>query len=424
MAELIYDKTGRLLFTKEMKKEYTILVPNMLPIHFGIMRHLFANEGYNMELLNNDGERVKSLGLKYTHNDICYPALLVTGQFLDALTSGKYDPHKVALIIMQSGGGCRASNYIHIIRKALERAGFDYVPIISFNLSGMEHNPGFKLTLPIIRQAISAVLYGDMMILLSNQTRPYEVEKGQTDKMIEDWSNKLGEQYRNRRGYAKKEVIQNLHDMVRDFASIKRDMTQKKVKVGIVGEIYVKYAAFANNHLEKFLAEQDCEVMVPGFLGFFMFKVDARIQDHRIYGGRPVANFVAGILLKYLEGLEKIFMNAVESNSDFVQLASYQETKPPMKDLIGLGNRMGEGWFLPGEMVELIENGYENIVCTQPFGCLPTHVCGKGMVHKIKTLYPNSNIVPIDYDPGATKVNQENRIKLMLAVAREKLENQ
>lgn len=422
MAELKYDKNGRLLFTKEMKKEYTILVPNMLPIHFGIMRHIFANEGYHMELLNNDGERVKSLGLKYTHNDICYPALLVTGQFLDALTSGKYDPHKVALIIMQSGGGCRASNYIHIIRKALERAGYDYVPIISFNFSGMEYNPGFKLTVSIVRRLMAAVLYGDMMMLLSNQTRPYEVTKGNTNQMMESWMKQIGTQFQKKCGYSVKEIKQNLHNMIQDFAGIPRDKQRKKVRVGIVGEIYVKYASFANNHLEKFLAEQDCEVMVPGFLGFFMFKVDARIQDHRIYGGRPISNFIATKFLNYLEKLERIFMQAVEDCSEFVQLSAYQDTKPPMKDLIGLGNRMGEGWFLPAEMVELIAHGYENIICTQPFGCLPTHVCGKGMVHKLKTLYPNSNIVPIDYDPGATKVNQENRIKLMLSVAREQLD--
>ena len=424
MAELKYDKNGRLLFTKEMRKEYTILVPNMLPIHFGIIRHIFDIEGYHMALLNNSGERVKSLGLKYTHNDICYPALLVTGQFLDALTSGEYDPHKCACIIMQSGGGCRASNYIHIIRKALARAGFDYVPVISINLSGMESNPGFDLSLTIVRRMLAGVIYGDMLMLLSNQTRPYEIQKGQTDRIMEKWMERIGKQFRHKQGYSTKEMKKNLHNMVETFAKIPCDRSKKKVRVGIVGEIYVKFAAFANNYLEQFLAEQDCEVMVPGFLGFFMFKVDARIQDHNLYGGRPIAHFVATKFLKYLEGLEKTFMDAVAEFPQFTQLSAYQETKAPMKDIIGIGNRMGEGWFLPAEMVKLVVHGYENIVCTQPFGCLPTHICGKGMIHKIKDLYPNSNIVPVDYDPGATKVNQENRIKLMLAVAREKLERE
>ena len=420
MAELKYDENGRLLFTEEMKKEYTILGPDMLPIHFNIMIQIFENEGYHMELLDNAGERVKSLGLKYTHNDICYPALLVTGQFLDALSSGKYDPHKVALIIMQTGGGCRASNYIHIIRKALVRAGYPYVPVISFNFSGTEKNPGFKLTIPIIRRMAAAAIYGDMIMLLSNQTRPYEIEPGQTDRMINHWTKKLGDTFNQGYGCSRKEMKNTFQEIIRSFSAIQRDKTRKKVKVGIVGEIYVKYAMFANNNLEKFLAEQDCEVMVPGLLGFFMFKVDARIQDHRIYGGRPVAHFIATKFLGYLEKIEKMFMDAIDE-SEFVQLSAYQDTKPPMEGVIGLGNRMGEGWFLPAEMIELITHGYENIVCTQPFGCLPTHICGKGMIHNLKYLYPHSNIVPVDYDPGATKVNQENRIKLMLAVAREKL---
>ena len=239
--------------------------------------------------------------------------------------------------------------------------------------------------------------------------------------MLQHWVDQIGDQFKRYKGYSLKEMAANFRDIIRSFASIRRDMSRKKVRVGIVGEIYVKFAAFANNGLEQFLAEQDCEVMVPGLLGFLMFKVDARIQDHRIYGGRKIVSVLATKLLNYLEKIEKAFMEAVDQYSDFVQLSAYQETKPPMQKLIGLGNRMGEGWFLPAEMVELIVHGYENIICTQPFGCLPTHICGKGMVHKIKQLYPDSNIVPVDYDPGATRVNQENRIKLMLSVAREKL---
>ena len=420
MAELKYDKNGRLLFTREMKQEYTVLVPDMLPIHFNIMRNIFVNEGYKVALLDNSGERVKQLGLKYTHNDICYPALLVTGQFLDALTSGEYDPHKVALIIMQTGGGCRASNYIHIIRKALARAGFDYVPVISFNLSGTESNPGFHLTVPIIRRMLAGVIYGDMIMLLSNQTRPYETEKGKTDQLVHLWIDNISRQFQNASGYSLAEMRENFAGIIRSFSAVQRNKV-KKVRVGVVGEIYVKYAAFANNGLEHFLAEQDCEVMVPGLLGFLMFKVDARIQDFLLYGGSRVKYAVATRLLNYLEKIEKIFIESVDKLSDFMQLSAYQDTKEPMRGLIGLGNRMGEGWFLPAEMVELILHGYENIICTQPFGCLPTHVCGKGMVHKIKERYPQANIVPVDYDPGATRVNQENRIKLMLAVAREGL---
>ena len=420
MAELKYDKNGRLLFTKEMKDEYTVLVPDMLPIHFNIMRNIFVNEGYKVALLDNAGEHVKQLGLKYTHNDICYPALLVTGQFLDALTSGQWDPHKVALIIMQTGGGCRASNYIHIIRKALHRAGFDYVPVISFNLSLTESNPGFHLTLPIIRRMLAGVIYGDMVMLLSNQTRPYELEKGKTDQLVRLWIDNISNQFGQSKGYSLGEMRENFRNIIRSFAAIPRSR-EKKVRVGVVGEIYVKYASFANNGLEKFLAEQGCEVMVPGLLGFLMFKVDARIQDFLIYGGSRAKYILATRLLNYLEKIERVFMESVDKFSDFMQLSAYQDTKAPMQGIIGLGNRMGEGWFLPAEMVELIVHGYENIVCTQPFGCLPTHICGKGMVHKIRDPYPQANIVAVDYDPGATRVNQENRIKLMLSVAREKL---
>lgn len=420
MAELIRDENGRIIFTKEMKKDYTILVPNMLPIHFNIMKNVFTNEGYKFALLDNDGTAVKQLGLKYMHNDICYPALLVAGQFLDALSSGKYDVNKTALMIMQTGGGCRASNYIHLLRKALVKAGYSNVPIISFNLSGLEHNSGFKLTLPIIRRILAGVIYGDLIMLLSNQTRPYEIKKGETDKLIKKWVIDISKQFRAKKGYSFSQMKANFTKVIDSFSSIKLKK-EIKTKVGIVGEIYVKYARFANNSLEKFLADENCEVMVPGLMGFLMFKVDARVQDYLIYGGSKVKYFAAKTLLGYLEKIEKAFMEAVD-NSRFTQLSSYADTKPLVDSLIGLGNRMGEGWFLPAEMIELIKHGYENIVCTQPFGCLPTHICGKGMIHKIKEMYPDSNIVPVDYDTGATKVNQENRIKLMLSVAREKIE--
>jgi len=420
MATIKRDKNGRILFTKEMKREYTILVPDMLPIHFNIMRHIFENAGYTIELLDTAHPEIKQQGLRYVHNDTCYPAVLVIGQFIDALESGKYDPHKTALMIMQSGGGCRASNYIHLLRKALEKSGYDYVPVISFNLSGMERNSGFSLTLPLIRKSVAGVIYGDLLMLLSNQTRAYEITKGDTDRMMARWIEGISDQFRANTGFTIKDMEHNFLAILADFAAIPMNRVPK-VKVGIVGEIYVKYASFANNNLEQFLAEQDCEVMVPGLLGFLMFKIDARIQDVRIYGGSILKKKVATWLLDYFKKVERIFMDCVDRFPIFTQLSRYEDTKPLVEGLIGVGNRMGEGWFLPAEMIELVNHGYHNIVCTQPFGCLPTHVCGKGMIHKIKEWYPHANIVPIDYDPGATKVNQENRIKLMLSVGREAL---
>ncbi len=418
MAKIKRAKNGRIIFTKEMKKDYTILVPEMLPIHFEILKPIFVNAGYKIELLHSSNPEIKQLGLRYVHNDTCYPAVLVVGQYLEALESGRYDIDKVALLIMQSGGGCRASNYIHLIRKALAKAGYDQVPVISFNLSGMEWNSGFALTLPIVRKCIAGVIYGDLLMLLSNQIKAYEIHKGDANEMIKKWVQQITSQFKQARGFSFANMKENFEKIVSSFAEIPINKIQK-VKVGIVGEIYVKYASFANNNLESFLEEQDCEVMVPGLLGFLMFKVDARIQDIRLYGGSRLKLAVANMLLDYFKKVEKAFMECVDRFPMFTQLSSYEETKPLVDGLISVGNRMGEGWFLPGEMIELVRNGYSNIVCTQPFGCLPTHVCGKGMIHKIKELYPMANIVPIDYDPGATKVNQENRIKLMLAVARE-----
>ena len=418
MAKIKRAKNGRIIFTKEMKKDYTILVPDMLPIHFEIMKYLFLNEGYKLELLRTAKPEMKQLGLRYVHNDTCYPALLVIGQFLDALESGKYDVNKTALVLMQTGGGCRASNYIHLLRKALEKAGYGQVPVISFNLSGMEYNSGFKLTLPIIRRCVAGVIYGDLLMLLSNQVKAYEINKGDANRLIEKWVARITDQFKHSRGFSFKNMTENFDRIIASFAKVPVKVVPK-VKVGIVGEIYVKYASFANNNLEAFLEEQNCEVMVPGLLGFLMFKVDARIQDVRLYGGSRIKLAVATALLNYFKKVEKAFMDCVDKYPVFTQLCSYEDTKPLVEGLIGVGNRMGEGWFLPAEMIELIRHGYSNIVCTQPFGCLPTHVCGKGMVHKIKEMYPKANIVPIDYDPGATKVNQENRIKLMLSVARE-----
>ena len=377
--------TDRVEFTKEMKKEgYTILAPNMAPIHFRLFENLFASYGYNVEILQTRGRQIVDEGLKYVHNDTCYPALLTIGQMMDALHSGKYDLHKTALIITQTGGGCRASNYIHLLRKALEKDGLSYIPVISLNMSGLEKNSGFKLTLPMIRKALGVLAYGDLLMLLHNQTRPYEKE-------------------------ANVPVT-----------------GEKKVRVGVVGEIYVKYSPIGNNDLEEFLFSQNCETMVPGLLGFMLFKVDNRMEDIKLFGGSKAKFEVVKILFDYLVGIESHVIRAVEHantvSNRFTVPSSYVHLKKLITGVIGYGCKMGEGWLLTAEMMELIESGYPNIICAQPFGCLPNHIVGKGMIRSLKNLYPKSNIVPIDYDPGATKVNQENRIKLMLAVAKENME--
>lgn len=420
MAELKYDKkTGRLLFTKQMKKEYTILMPNMAPIHFNILQNVFTHYGYKSELLDTTGPEIAQTGLKYVHNDTCYPALLVIGQFIHALQSGKYDVHKTALMITQTGGGCRASNYIFLLRKALVKAGFEFVPVISLSF-GMEKNSGFSLSIPLIRRFVGGLVYGDQLMLLSNQTKPYEVNKGESMKLVEEWSTKISQMLIEGKGYTLEEIDETLDKITKSFSKIELNKVPK-VKVGIVGEIYVKYSKMANNGLEDFLAEQDCEVCVPGLMGFAEFKVDNRLEDIKMFGGSSMKFKVVKMLFNYLVKIEGLMIEAAKKYG-FVPPHEYAHTKQLVKGVIGYGSKMGEGWLLTAEMLELAETGYENIVCTQPFGCLPNHINGKGAIRKIKEVNPNANIVTIDYDPGAPKVNQENRIKLMLAVGKEELE--
>lgn len=409
----------RIEFTKEMKKTYKILFPNMLETHFRILQRVFKSYGFDIELLTNTDQSVIDEGLKYVHNDTCYPATLTIGQMISALKSGKYDIDHTALIMTQTGGGCRASNYIHLLRKALKSAGMGQVPVISVNISGLEKNSGFKITLGMLRRALAVLVYGDLLMLLNNQTCPYEVNKGESAALVEKWTQFICDQFENNKGFRSKEIRKWLHDIVADFRKIPVKK-EKKVKVGVVGEIYVKYCPLANNDLEKFLREQDCEVMVPGIMGFMLFKVDNRIEDIGLYGGSKAKLIAMKTLFDYLSVFESYLMEALEG-TDYTAPATYAHLKELVGPVIGYGCKMGEGWLLTAEMMELIENGYGNIVCAQPFGCLPNHIVGKGMVRKIRNIHPDANIVPVDYDASATKVNQENRIKLMLAVAREKL---
>lgn len=409
----------RIEFTKEMKKTHKILFPNMLNIHFQILEKVFVSYGYQMELLRNTDQRVIDEGLKYIHNDTCYPALLTSGQMISALKSGDYDLEHTALMMSQTGGGCRASNYIHLLRKGLENAGLGHIPVISINLSGLEKNSGFSLTLPMLRRALGALVYGDLLMLLDNQTKPYEVNRGESKKLVDKWTDYIGNQFSKGKGFAPKEMKEILKNIVKEFSDVEIKKVPK-VKVGVVGEIYVKYSALANNNLEAFLAEQDCEVMVPGIMGFMLFKVDNRLEDIALYGGSKAKKVVVQTLYNYMTNFECYLLDALKG-SKFTAPAPYLHLKQLVEPIIGYGCKMGEGWLLTAEMMELIESGYGNIVCAQPFGCLPNHIVGKGMIRKIISIHKDANIVPIDYDPGATKVNQENRIKLMLSVAKEKL---
>ena len=417
----IYPDEQRIEFTKEMKKTYKILCPSMLDIHFKFIHDVFAQHGYDVEVLTNTDQSVIDEGLKYVHNDICYPALLCIGQLISALNSGKYDLKHTALVFSQTGGGCRASNYIHLLRKALRKAGYGEVPVISANLSGLEKNSGFTITLPLIRKALAAMVYGDMLMLLSGQTKAYEKVNGESEALVDKWVSKMTDQFSRGKGFSNSSIKKNLVSMVKSFESVPVNDV-KRIKVGIVGEIYAKYSALANNNLEQFLLSQGCEVMIPGAMAFFLFKVDNRLEDIKLYGGSLLKKIGVGALYKYISMFERYISEALDVSNRFTKPARYSHLKQLAGRLIGYGCKMGEGWLLSAEMMELAESGYGNIVCAQPFGCLPNHIVGKGMIRKIREIYPEANIVPIDYDPGATKVNQENRIKLMLSVAREHME--
>lgn len=402
-------------FTQEMIKTHTILVPDMLPIHFKLLISIFEAEGYKMELLQNDSRAVVDEGLKNVHNDACYPALLVIGQFMDALKSGKYDLDKTALLITQTGGGCRASNYIHLLRKCLDR-NFPQIPVCSLNFSGLEKDSAFKITAPMFLKLLYAVLYGDLLMTCYNRCRAYETAKGSSAKVLDKWQSKLGDMFRSggREFMKTKRYYQEIMD---EFAAIPQS-GEKKVKVGIVGEIYVKYSPLANNHLEDFLISEGCEPVVPSLLEFIMYCAVDTVNDAKIYDNKTKKAVLFGIGYKLIYHMQKQLIKAMKKQGSFEPLHDFEHLRHLADKYISQGVVMGEGWLIPAEMGALAKSGVENIICAQPFGCLPNHIVAKGMSRAIKEDNPNANIVAIDYDPGATRVNQENRIKLMLANAK------
>ncbi len=416
-------RTEYAVFTKEMKDTHTILIPNMAHIHFSFLESTFKDDGYKVKVLKNSSESVAAEGLKYVHNDTCYPALLVIGQFIDALKSGEYDVDKIALLLTQTGGGCRASNYLPLLRKALVKAGFPQVPVVSINFSGLEKNSGFKLSFNTLIKLIPVIFYGDMLMALSNQTRPYEDNEGDTDKLLRKWQDEIIRQLSARKGITLNSMRKNFNAIAKDFAALKTTHTPK-MKVGIVGEIYVKYSPLGNNDLERFLHTQGCEVNVPGLMGFVQYCITNYEETINIYGGSFFVKQFVKAFLAYLDKRERLMGKAIAQYKNLHAPTLFSDVRKMADGIIGRGVKMGEGWLLTAEMMELQSIGFENIICTQPFGCLPNHICGKGMINKIRKVYPNANITPIDYDPGATRVNQENRIKLMLSMAKERLNEQ
>ncbi len=401
-----------------MRKDYTILVPNMLPIQFGLMLQIMGNYGYRMELLTTEGPSIVEQGLKNVHNDTCYPALLAIGQLMDAIESGKYDTHKIALIMSQTGGGCRASNYIHLLRKALAKNGYNYIPVISLNFSGLEANPGFTFTPQMLIQIAYGVLLGDLIMMLHNQCRPYEVVPGSSRKAVEVCMDVISRRFTGNRVILYKEVKKLYHFILRAFEKVRLDRSVEKKKVGVVGEIYVKFSPLGNNHLEDFLIAEGCEPVLAGLLDFCLYCLYNAVIDHRLYGRSAKSAMMNKMMYSFVLSKQNDIIKAVQKHGHFRPPIPFEEVRKLSHEIIGEGVKMGEGWLLPAEMVELIHEGVPNIVCAQPFGCLPNHIAGKGMVRKIREHYPEANIVSVDYDPGASKINQENRIKLMLSAAK------
>ena len=407
------------IFTKDMRKDYTILIPQMAPIHFELLESAVKTCGYNVKLLRECSQNTVETGLKYVNNDACYPSILVTGQMIEALQSGEYDLNKTALIMSQTGGGCRATNYIGFIRKALKDAGFENIPVISFNVVGMEKMPGFKLTPELLEKLVKCVIYGDLMQKMLTKNRAYEKNKGETKKLFDIWITKCKKIIKKSKS---KEYKQSIYDIVNNFEKIELDTSIKKPKVGIVGEVLIKYHPFGNNFVADLLEKEGAEVILPDFMGFVKFMATHKITFNKLLNTNKTSSKISKLAIKLIDILEKDLKIALsESKKNYLPPCDIWHLEDKVKDVLSIGNQTGEGWFLTAEMIEYIEHDIPNIVCVQPFACLPNHVVGKGVIKTIREKYPEANISPVDYDPGASEANQTNRIKLLMTVAKDNL---
>ena len=405
--------------TEEMKKEYVILIPQMAPIHFDFIEPVLQSEGYKAKLLRECTQNTIETGLKYVNNDACYPSIITTGQMIEALESGEYDVNKTALIMSQTGGGCRATNYIGFIRKALKDAGFGQVPVISFNVVGMEKNPGFKLTLPLVEKLLKSMVYADLLQKMLYKNRAYEKNKGETDKLFAEWMEKAKKLAINSNS---KEFSKSIYQMVDDFEKIEWKQGKEKPKVGIVGEILIKYHPFGNNYVANLLEKEGAEVVLPDFMGFVKYVAANGVISHQLLKNNGLKSMLFDVAIKLINSFEKDAKKALEkSKKGYLPTCDIWHLADNVKSVLSTGNQTGEGWFLTAEMLEYMENGIQNIVCVQPFACLPNHVVGKGVIKTIRDMFPDANIVPVDYDPGASEANQTNRIKLLMTVAKDNL---
>jgi len=410
---------NKIMFTKDMKKKHTILCPQMAPIHFELVEKAFKCSGYNIEILPSVDKSAIEEGLKYVNNDACYPSIIVIGQIIKALKSGKYDLNNTSVILSQTGGGCRATNYIGFLRKGLKEAGFENIPVISANVAGIEKNSGFKLNLSLINKGLMALVYGDLLMRVLYRIRPYELKPNSANKLFNSWMEKCKN---NIESGKRKEFKQNIKNIIKDFDSLPIKDNLVKPKVGVVGEILVKFHPTANNNIVDVLESEGAEAVVPDLVDFFMYcAYDTKFKFEKLAGSR--LNFIAGkIFMNIIDFYRKEMRNYLKNSKRFSPPEHIEDIAKNASKVVSLGNQTGEGWLLTGEMIELIKSGVKNIICMQPFACLPNHVTGKGMIKELKRIYKGCNIAAIDYDSGASEVNQLNRIKLMLSVAFKNLE--
>ena len=411
----IGENPKSVVFTKEMKKNHTILIPQMSPIHFQFIETAARVSGFNAVVLPAVDKQAVDVGLRVVNNDACYPSIITIGQLIAALESGKYDLNNVTLMISQTGGGCRATNYIGFIRKALRDLGYKNIPVISFNLVGLEKHPGFKLTVGFLSRLVMSLVIGDTLMRVIYRTRPYEKSKGSVNKLYNKWLNKCHETIKSGNFLQYKNIIKKI---VHDFDNVELDESIIKPKVGIVGEILVKFHPNANNDVFSLLEEEGAEVIVPDLLDFFSYSsLNGAIKYDELLLGNKKTKAISNITVNIYDMYKKPSVDAFRNSKRFTTPSNIKELAYKAKKFLSLANQSGEGWFLTGEMIELLDSGVDNILCLQPFACLPNHITGKGMIKKLKNAYPYSNIVPIDYDAGISEVNQINRIKLMLTNA-------
>ena len=419
---IVSSSYNRVIFTKEMKKNYTLLCPQMSPIHFELIEPAIRSFGYNLVVLQNDDKTAVDTGLKYVNNDACYPSLIVIGQIMDALLSGKYDLDHTAVLMSQTGGGCRASNYIGFIRRALEKAGMAQIPVISINANGMETNPGFTYTPSMLVKALQAVVYGDVFMRVLYATRPYEAVPGSANALHEKWK-KICVKALSTKSAGMMTFVKNIRGIIHDFDNLERTNVHKP-KVGIVGEILVKFSPTANNHIVELLESEGAEAVMPDLMDFLLYCFyNSNFKADNLGMKRSTAH-LCNMAISLLEYMRKAARIALEKSTHFTPPSRIKDLAVMANGFVSLGNQTGEGWVLTGEMLELIKSGVNNIVCVQPFGCLPNHIVGKGVIKELRYANPKANIIAVDYDPGASEVNQLNRIKLMLSTAQKNLEKE